>query len=213
MAVMPVVSIRDLARWADAVIALDAPGPLPMRIVLVPSEDHAHALRVALVARAPRALVGTRFFTAAAAARAVLDHAGIAYRTGEEATPAPVAEPVPHRPAAGDLSHGGSAHAGMGRGVRVEHRATRSLSTPARRSRAAGCASGQGPRDDLARARQRCGNVVDRPSDHCGGAPRADGGVRGMAIQCPGARRDPGRGRRGPRTMATSSRAAHVRDR
>ncbi|MDB4952716.1 MAG: hypothetical protein JWO36_285 [Myxococcales bacterium] len=79
------VSIPDLARWADAVIALDAPGTLPTRIVLVLSEDHAHALRVELVARAPHALVGTRFLTAAAAARAVLDHAGIAHRIGEEA--------------------------------------------------------------------------------------------------------------------------------
>src|SRR5437868_5471366 len=79
-----IVSISDIAEWADAVIALDTQGPLPMRIVLVPSEAYAHALRVELVARAPGVLAGTRFFTAAAAARAVLDSAGGAYRIGEE---------------------------------------------------------------------------------------------------------------------------------
>jgi hypothetical protein len=78
------MSMSGIARWAEAVIALDARGPLSTRIVLVPSEAHAHALRVELVARAPQVLAGTRFFTAAAAARAVLDSAGIAYRIGEE---------------------------------------------------------------------------------------------------------------------------------
>lgn len=81
---MRIVSISNIAEWADAVIALDARGSLPMRIVLVPSESYAHALRVELVARAPRVLAGTRFLTAAAAARAVLDNAGVAYRIGEE---------------------------------------------------------------------------------------------------------------------------------
>lgn len=80
-----VVPIPDLASWADAVIALDARGPLPTRIVLVPSEAHAHALRVELVGRAPHALAGTRFLTIAAVARAVLEHASVAYRIGEEA--------------------------------------------------------------------------------------------------------------------------------
>ena len=80
-----VVSIPDLVSWADAVIALEVRGPLPMRIVLVPSEAHAHALRVELVVRAPHALVGTRFLTVAAVARAVLENAGVAYRIGEEA--------------------------------------------------------------------------------------------------------------------------------
>jgi PD-(D/E)XK nuclease superfamily protein len=79
-----VVSISGIARWADAVIALDARGALPARVVLVPSEAHAHALRVELVTRGPRALAGTWFFTIAAAARAVLDNVGIAYRIGEE---------------------------------------------------------------------------------------------------------------------------------
>lgn len=84
MGAVRIVSISSIARWADAVLALDARGPLPARVVLVPSEGHAHALRVELVARGPQALAGTRFFTAAAAARAVLDSAGVAYRIGEE---------------------------------------------------------------------------------------------------------------------------------
>jgi len=79
-----IVSVSSIARWADAVMALDTRGPLPARIVLVPSEGHAHALRVELGARGPQALAGTRFFTAAAVARAVLDGAGVAYRIGEE---------------------------------------------------------------------------------------------------------------------------------
>jgi RecB family exonuclease len=79
-----IISISSIARWADAVIALDARGALPARLVLVPSEAHAHALRVELVARAPHVLAGTQFLTAAEAARAVLDNAGVAYRMGEE---------------------------------------------------------------------------------------------------------------------------------
>jgi hypothetical protein len=59
-------------------------GPWPERVVLVPDEPHAHALRVELVARAPSALIGTRCLTAAVAARWVLDAAGVAYRAGEE---------------------------------------------------------------------------------------------------------------------------------
>lgn len=82
---MKIVSIVGIAGWADAVIALDARGALPTRIVLVPSEAHAHALRVELVRRGPRALAGTRFLTAAGAARAVLDGAQVRYRLGEEA--------------------------------------------------------------------------------------------------------------------------------
>lgn len=82
---MRIILIASIAGWADAVAALDATGPLPTRIVLVPGEAHAHALRVELVARGSPALAGTRFLTAAAAARAVLDHAGVAYRIGEEA--------------------------------------------------------------------------------------------------------------------------------
>ncbi|MEO8840025.1 MAG: PD-(D/E)XK nuclease family protein, partial [Kofleriaceae bacterium] len=79
-----VVSIPDLHRWADAVVALEVKPVFPTRLVLVPSEAHAHALRRELAARAPQALAGTRFFTAAAAARAVLDEAGIVYQLGEE---------------------------------------------------------------------------------------------------------------------------------
>jgi ATP-dependent Lhr-like helicase len=79
------VAIAGLASWAEQVVALEARAVLPTRIVLVPSEAHAHALRAELAERAPPALAGTRFFTAAAAARAVLDAGGIAYTLREEA--------------------------------------------------------------------------------------------------------------------------------
>lgn len=82
---MKVVEISNIDRWRTELLALDTPGPLPTGVVLVPSEAHAHALRVALVAHATHGLAGTRFLTAAAAARAVLEHAGIDYRPGEEA--------------------------------------------------------------------------------------------------------------------------------
>src|SRR5262249_27779553 len=79
-----VVSIPDIERWAEAIAAMPAASPLPTRIALVPSEAHAHALRAELARRVPCALAGTRFLTAAAAARAVLDGAGVSYAAGEE---------------------------------------------------------------------------------------------------------------------------------
>lgn len=81
---MRAVAISSIRGWADEIIALDAESALPTRLVLVPTEAHAHALRMELVAHSPRTLAGTRFFTAAAAARAVLDAAGINYQLGEE---------------------------------------------------------------------------------------------------------------------------------
>lgn len=80
----PVIAISDLRSWADAVISLEPTGPLPTRVVLVPSEAHAHALRVEFASRAPRALMGTRFLTLPAAARWVLDHAGVVCHGGED---------------------------------------------------------------------------------------------------------------------------------
>jgi hypothetical protein len=82
---MRLVVVPNLAAWADAIVALEVRDPLPARVVLVPMEAHAHALRRELAARAPQALIGTRFLTPAAAARATLDAAGIEYRIGEEA--------------------------------------------------------------------------------------------------------------------------------
>lgn len=79
-----VIAIRDLHAWADAVAALPVEGRLPARTVLVSSEAQAHALRCELASRAPHALAGTRFLTAAAAARAVLDAHGVDYQVGEE---------------------------------------------------------------------------------------------------------------------------------
>lgn len=81
---MRVVAISDLRAWADEVIALEATESLPTRIVVVPTEAHAHGLRRELATRAPRALAGTRFVTAGAAARAVLDAASVGYVVGEE---------------------------------------------------------------------------------------------------------------------------------
>lgn len=81
---MVVATIPDLRSWADAVIASPTARPFPSRVVLVPGEPHAHALRRELVHRAPDALIGTRFLTAPAAARAVLDAAGVPYRVNEE---------------------------------------------------------------------------------------------------------------------------------
>jgi ATP-dependent Lhr-like helicase len=78
------VAVTDLTSWADHVMALETRAVLPTRLVLVPSEAHAHALRVELVARHPSALAGTRFLTAAAAARATLDAAGVRHGVGEE---------------------------------------------------------------------------------------------------------------------------------
>jgi hypothetical protein len=95
---MRVVAVPDLTAWADAIVALETREPLPARVVLVPLEAHAHALRRELVSRAPHALVGTRFLTPAAAARATLDAAGIEYSIGEEARRALRVRAVLRRP-------------------------------------------------------------------------------------------------------------------
>ncbi|WP_041453726.1 PD-(D/E)XK nuclease family protein [Anaeromyxobacter dehalogenans] len=83
---MNVTVIDTLGDWADAVAALPAPGPLPARTVLVPSERHAHALRREL-ARTGRdaALAGTRFLGPLTAAIEVLQAAGVPFTPGEGA--------------------------------------------------------------------------------------------------------------------------------
>ncbi|HEY7724936.1 MAG TPA: PD-(D/E)XK nuclease family protein, partial [Anaeromyxobacteraceae bacterium] len=82
----PVPALRSLADWAEAVAALPAAGPLPLRTALVPSERHAHALRAALVASGrARALGGTRLVGPATLAREVLAEAGQVFTPGEEA--------------------------------------------------------------------------------------------------------------------------------
>lgn len=78
------VAITCLADWTAALAALPVEPWLPTRLALVPSEPHAHALRVALLSSAPHVHAGTRFLTLVAAARAILDHAGVAHRVGEE---------------------------------------------------------------------------------------------------------------------------------
>jgi hypothetical protein len=83
---MLVLLLDNPASWADAVAALPAPGALPARTVLVPSERHAHSLRRAL-ARSGRGavLAGTRFVGPLTAAEEVLRGAGVAFEPGEEA--------------------------------------------------------------------------------------------------------------------------------
>jgi len=78
--------LQSPADWADAVAALPAGGPLPVRTVLVPTERHAHGLRRALL-RSGRgaALAGTRFVGSSTLAREVLAAAGRPLRPGEEA--------------------------------------------------------------------------------------------------------------------------------
>lgn len=78
------VAITDLASWANHVVSLETRGVLPTRLVLVPSEAHAHALRVELAREHPAALGGTRFLTAVAVARVTLDTAGVKHEVGEE---------------------------------------------------------------------------------------------------------------------------------
>jgi len=81
----PWVLLHSLADQAAAVAALPAPGALPVRTVLVPTERHAHALRRALV-RSGRsaALAGTRFVGPLTLAQEVLAEAGRDFTPGEE---------------------------------------------------------------------------------------------------------------------------------
>jgi hypothetical protein len=73
------------AGWARAIAALPAPGPLPVRTVLVPSEAVAHTLRRALVREGmPHVLAGTRFLGPGVAALEVLRRAGVKAMPGEE---------------------------------------------------------------------------------------------------------------------------------
>jgi PD-(D/E)XK nuclease superfamily len=82
---MRVLVLDTPAAVAAAVAALPAPGPLPARTVLVPSERHAHALRRALVrSGAGTVLAGTRFVGPLTAAMEVLDGAGVAFSPGED---------------------------------------------------------------------------------------------------------------------------------
>lgn len=78
--------LQSPADWADAVAALPAEGPLPLRTVVVPTERHAHALRRALL-RSGRgtALAGTRFVGPSTLAQEILAAAGRHLRPGEEA--------------------------------------------------------------------------------------------------------------------------------
>jgi hypothetical protein len=75
----------SLDDWAEAVAALPAAGPLPVRTVLVPSERHAHALRRALIATGRgAALAGTRLVRPAELAEELLRGAGAVFTPGED---------------------------------------------------------------------------------------------------------------------------------
>src|ERR1022692_1238323 len=77
--------VRDTRAWADAIVALPVPGLLPARVVLVPSERVAHALRRELLRMArPDILPGTLFLSAVAGGAVVLRGAGFASRLSEE---------------------------------------------------------------------------------------------------------------------------------
>jgi hypothetical protein len=72
------------ADWAEAIASLPAPGALPLRTALVPSERHAHALRRRLARTGhARVLGGTRFVGPATLAREIVGTAGREFRPGE----------------------------------------------------------------------------------------------------------------------------------
>lgn len=80
----------NIGEVAAAVAALDAPGPLPLRTVIIPNGRTAHAVRKELVqCGLSTALNGTRFATSAALAAEVLEECGIAFTDGEDARRAP----------------------------------------------------------------------------------------------------------------------------
>lgn len=82
---MPYPVLGSLDDWSDAVAALPAPGPLPVRTVLVPSERHAHALRRALLASGRgAALAGTRFVRPVELAFELVRAAGVHFTPGED---------------------------------------------------------------------------------------------------------------------------------
>lgn len=82
---MDVLPFESPASLANALASREAPGPLPARTVLVPSERHAHALRRALARAAPALLAGTRFAGVRNAAEEVLHAAGVPFTAGEDA--------------------------------------------------------------------------------------------------------------------------------
>ena len=77
--------LQSPSDWADVVAALPAAGRLPVRTVVVPTERHAHGLRLALVASGrASALAGTRFVGPSTLADEVLAAGGLRLRRGEE---------------------------------------------------------------------------------------------------------------------------------
>jgi hypothetical protein len=78
-------AIRTIDDWADAIAALPGNGPLTRRVVVVPNERVAHALRRRLLERERHAsLAGTLFANLSTLAQEILVCAGVRFRTGEE---------------------------------------------------------------------------------------------------------------------------------
>src|SRR5512134_235443 len=83
---MRIVVLDSPASLAAAMASLPAPGPLPARTVLVPSERHAHAVRRALARSGDAAaLAGARLVGPVTAAIDVLRAAGVTFSPGEDA--------------------------------------------------------------------------------------------------------------------------------
>ena len=78
-------TIRTTRELARVIVSLPAPGPLPLRTVLVPNGRIAHALRRELLAIGrPDALAGTLFSTPVVAAHEILAARGATILLGEE---------------------------------------------------------------------------------------------------------------------------------
>lgn len=80
------LALHDARDLPALLASVAAPGPLPLRCVLVPRERMAHALRRELVRAGRRDLLaGTRFVDPLTAAGLVLDAAGRALTPGADA--------------------------------------------------------------------------------------------------------------------------------
>lgn len=78
--------LQSLDDHVAAIATLPATGPLPVRTAIVASERQAHALRKALLRSSQgAALGGTRFVGPGTLAREILEEAGTAFTSGEEA--------------------------------------------------------------------------------------------------------------------------------
>ena len=78
--------LQSLGDHAEAIAALPAPGPFPVRTAIVSSERQAHALRRELIRAGKGGILGgTRFVGAGTLAREILEEASVSFTSGEEA--------------------------------------------------------------------------------------------------------------------------------